>query len=81
MPPFSAVQPHINPRFANAFGLAMYPNARAQEHGYVNPASNFNPFGQAPQPSSDQSGWTNAWSGSSQQGYGSGRPGEGANNT
>ncbi|KAF9531912.1 Gar1/Naf1 RNA binding region-domain-containing protein [Crepidotus variabilis] len=58
----SSVQPHINPRFANAYGLAMYPqNTQPQDQGYS--------FGQSQQQSSDTSHWMNTWSTSRQAGY------------
>jgi H/ACA ribonucleoprotein complex non-core subunit NAF1 len=55
------VQPHINPRFASAFGLSMYPAPSAAPQGYGGTQGFLNPHGFS-QEGTSSTNWTADWS-------------------
>lgn len=72
------VQPHINPRFASAFGVAVGPvHQQQQQHYQINQYSQ--PFnGDALAPSIEPS-WTDEWTVRTDERSSSGQPGESGN--
>lgn len=67
------VQPHINPRFASAFGWSMHPPPSSAPQGYAGAPSYFDPHGLSQGQYGTSTNWTGEWSVPKQDG--SSRPG------